>query len=195
MADPGISQILLIDPVPARFGLLKTGHQRRVREAYRRLTEAADLARVPRYFAISDSAVGREHWLSTPCERNASRVHEVSTDRTVISNEALLAAMRDEMREQLFVCGFWLDDVVSSAALEALLIGFNAHLIMDLSPALDHTNRQATLDRLNQYGVPPISLRSLLYEWMAKAEDRDLRDALATLWQQQTAETNRGTSA
>jgi hypothetical protein len=98
--------------------------------------------------------------------------------------EFLGVAPHYEDREQHFVCWFWIDDVVA-AALEAQPFGFNTHVMVDLSLAYNRQRCQSALDRLNQYGVAPITVQNLLYEWMAKTEDERSRKYLETLWQKQ----------
>ena len=195
LAEARASQILLIDPVLRRKGVLNDRMRLRAERQYADLSTGCNCAGVPRYYAVSAQEAPDEHWFSRPCEMNKQLLFECEPSKSVWKNGYLLDAMRAEMREQLFICGFWLDDVVSSAALEALAIGFDTHIIMDLSPAMDRVSHQATLDRLNQYGVPPISLRSLLYEWMANSEDSATRQALAVLWEKQVAIDNTGASA
>ncbi|MBO6640383.1 MAG: isochorismatase family protein [Roseitalea sp.] len=195
LAIPENSQLLLIDPVPKYLGEFEDTLSEKIVQQFRLLSLAADAARVPRYFVVSSAGRRRDNWLSTPCEQNKPRVFAVEPGRAVWTNEQLLKAMRQEMRAQLFVCGFWLDDVVSATALEALALGFNAHLITDLTPAMDRANQKPAIDRLNQYGVPPISLRALLYEWAANSNDAVTQKELMLHWEAQKDIERRGASA
>lgn len=195
LAVPECSQLLLINPVPRCARELDPVLAKRILDQFRRLSVAANHALVPRYFAVSEPDDERDAWLSTPCQKNKPRVFRFDRDRPVWSNADLLDAMRREDREQLFICGFWLDDVVAAAALEAQPFGFNTHVIVDLSLAFNRQKRRACFDRLNQYGIAPISLQNLLYEWMAKTEDDDRRHELEALWQQQKHLDRRSASA
>jgi nicotinamidase-related amidase len=195
LSHPASSAILFIDAHSIRLSMLERQEAASLRPRFARLTEAADLAGVPRYFAMSGRDSAREDWLSIPCERSRRRVFAFDSRQAIWKQKELLAALRDEMREQLFICGFWLDDVVSSSALEALALGFNAHIIADLTLAMDMRTRQLVVDRLNQYGVPPISLRSLLYEWMTNSDDAELKCGLSGIWERQVAAERRGASA
>lgn len=194
LANPQGSQILLIDPVPDCVRRLNEHMQTKLVEQFQRLSTAADRAQVPRYFAVSDENEKQENWLSTPCSRTRQRVFRFDRKRAVWTNKDLLKSMRAEQREQLFICGFWLDDVVSAAALEAPTFGFNTHIIVDLSPACDRRYQRLRLDRLNQYTIAPVSLRNLLYEWMTKTEDDVSRSDLELLWKEQIAFESRVTS-
>ena len=124
LADPGNSLLLLIDPLQPNARQLEPGPAEQLAEQFLRASNAADLALVPRYFAVSRDDCSQETWLSKPCEKNKPRVFGFERDRPVWSNKDLLEAMRKEGRDQLFICGFWLDDVVTAAALEAQPIGF-----------------------------------------------------------------------
>lgn len=195
LAVPGHSQLLLVNPVLRCLRQLEDRLARRLPEQFHKLSMAADQALVPLFHAVSELEAEREVWLSRPCEMSKPRVFKFDRDRPVWSNADLLDAMRREGREQLFVCGFWLDDVVTAVALEAQPLGFNTHIIVDLSIAYNRKRRQACFDRLNQYGIAPISLQNLLYEWMAKTEDDDRRHELEVLWQQQKHLGRRSASA
>jgi len=194
LANPLDSQLLLIDPVPDCSKRLNGTTQAKMLEQFGRLSAAADRAKVPRYFAVSGENDERESWLSTPCNRGRRRVFQFDRNRAVWANADLLRSMREEHREQLFICGFWLDDVVTAAALEAPTFGFNTHIVVDLSPACDRRYQRVRLDRLNQYTIAPISLRNLLYEWMAKTDDDDSRGDLEVLWKQQVESETRHAS-
>ena len=194
LANPDDSQLLLIDPVPSCFKRLNENIQTRLKEQFGRLSVGADRARVPRYFAVSGEDEQPETWLSTPCNRTRQRVFRFDRKRAVWANGDLLNSMRAEQREQLFICGFWLDDVVSAAALEAPTFGFNTHVVIDLSPVCDRRYHRVRLDRLNQYTIAPVSLRNLLYEWMTKTEDDVSRSDLELLWKEQIAFESRVTS-
>lgn len=185
LADPAKSLLLMIDPVLEFASQVESEYSIVVHEQFSRISIAADLALVPRYFAVSGEDGEHRIWLSTPCEKNKPRVFSFQRDRPIWSNEGLLKAMKMENRDQLFVCGFWLDDVVTAAALEAQPMGFDTHVITDLSIARSQKNRRLSIDRLNQYCIVPIPLQNLLYEWTAKTDDKSRRRELRLLWQEQ----------
>ncbi len=195
LAVPENSQLLLINPIAQCWRQLDRDFSHQIPEQFQRLSASADKALVPRQFAISQDIENRESWLSRPCEKSQTRVFRFNCDRPVWSNLDMLMTMQKEDREQLFICGFWLDDIVTAAALEAQPLGFNTHVIVDLSLAYNRHRRQACFDRLNQYGIAPISLQNLLYEWMAKTDDVNRRRELELLWQEQKYFDRRGASA
>lgn len=185
LAVPENSQLLIVDPVPQYVEQLDSQFASEIAEQFQRLSLAAEQAFVPRYFAVSQATDEREAWLSAPCEKTKPRVFRFERNRPVWSNPDLLSSMQKEDREQLFICGFWMDDVVTAAALEAQPLGFNTHVIVDLSLSYNPKRRQAALDRLNQYLIVPISFQNLVYEWMAKTDDEDRRLQLEALWEEQ----------
>lgn len=195
LAVPDLSQLLLVNPVLRCSRQLDGRLALPLSNQFHKLSMAADQALVPRYFAVSELENERDAWLSTLCEKSKPRVFKFDHDRPVWSNVDLLDTMRQEDREQLFVCGFWLDDVVTSVALEAQPLGFNTHVIVDLSIAHSRQQRQVCFDRLNQYGIVPITLQNLLYEWMANTEDDLRRRELEVLWREHRHLDGRGASA
>ena len=74
-----------------------------------------------------------------------------------------------------------MDDVVAVAAIEAQTQAFDTHLIVDLSLAYSRECWQPCLDRIKQYGVIPVSLNTLLYEWMTNTDSREDRRSLEAL--------------
>jgi len=183
LAVPEQSQVLLIEPLEEFLDHLGTPHSALLRRQFAHLSKAADQAGVPRYFAVSGDKVDSAEWLSMPCRMNTPKIYSFENDRSVWSNVDLLESMKATHRERLFICGFWLDDVVTSTALEALTLGFDTHVIVDLTLASDRSKRCSAMDRLNQYTIAPVSLRNLLCEWMIQTEDAEVRSELKLLWE------------
>ncbi len=195
LATPESSLLLLINPVQRNLGILHNGLADHVSQQFKWLTAAADEALVPRYFAISRDLEEQGQWLSRPCKKGKPRIFCFEPDRSIWSNVELLSAVQRENRSQLYVCGFWLDDVVSAAVLEAQIYGFDTHVVVDLCLAHDRRKHQSCLERMGSYGIVPIHLRNLLYEWMAKSDDAGRRKQLKRLWQQQKSFDVQGASA
>jgi nicotinamidase-related amidase len=195
LAVPEQSQLLLIEPIRPYLDKLDDGHSASLQVQFKRLSEAADYAGVPRYFAVSGDQADETNWLSVPCRKSTLKTFSIEKDQSIWTNLELLEAMKKNNRERLFICGFWLDDMVTSAALEALSLGFDAHVIEDLTLASNRSKRNSAWARLNQYTVAPVSLRNLLYEWMIRTDDLQVRDDLKGLWEEQIASENGGASA
>lgn len=195
LADPVNSQVLLIDAHRDKIDGFDKATAAALTVGFTRLSCVADCVGVPRYFAITDSKPADDDWLSLPCEQRRKRVYEVRPGTAVLAEPDLLEAIRAEARSKLFVCGFWLDDVVTATALEALFLGFDAHIVVDLSLAHDRRQRTPSLDRCNQYGVVPITLLNLIYEWIANSGDESVRQVLIAQWKAQQELERRGASA
>jgi hypothetical protein len=70
-------------------------------------------------------------------------------------------------RNILLVSGHYLEDQVTICCLEALIEGFDVHLLCDLISARDPLFAPVLQQRLFQAGVVPSSLRQFLYLWYA----------------------------
>ena len=71
----------------------------------------------------------------------------------------------------MLICGFWLDAGLAATALEALSDGFDVHVITDLTFSRNPENRRTALRRLEQFGVVPITLAEVIFEFMSWSED------------------------
>jgi len=89
-----------------------------------------------------------------------------------------VTAIKSENRERLFVCGFWLDASLGTAALEAFVEGFDVHLLVDLSFSRSEIGRADTIHRLTQYGIVPITISQLIFEWMSWTTNDEAASAL-----------------
>jgi hypothetical protein len=84
-------------------------------------------------------------------------------------------------RRILLVSGAFLEDQVTVCALEALVEGFDVHLLCDLISARDHRLKPVLLLRLFQAGAVPSSLRQFLYMWQAAEGDRSAVESFKKL--------------
>lgn len=87
--------------------------------------------------------------------------------------EDLKRCAKAEDRRKLLISGAYLEDQVSVCALEALVEGFDVHLLCDLISARDPRLKPVLLLRLFQAGAVPSSLRQFLYMWQVAEEDRN----------------------
>ncbi len=195
LASPLDSQILIVDPFIRHLEQVCAGLAEQTKSKQANIARAADLVLVPRTYAVSEFAPARRLWLSRPCEKRTKRVFQYNRARSIWSNAELLTAINQERRPQLYVCGFWLDDVVAAAAIEAQTFAFDTHIITDLSPICSGARWRPIMDRMMQYGVVPITLHSLLFEWMANTDNGDKRQALEALWERNKQIEHEGASA
>ena len=176
---PSASCFLIIDPIVNSINLLPLEIQTNISAKFNILDEAANIVSVPRYYATyEESEWQQDKWLSRPCENAQQKIFPCQPTQAPWQNDELVNAIKSEKRERLFICGFWLDTSVSSAALEAFIEGFDVHLLVDLSFSLFEPSRADTIHRLSQYGVVPITISQLLFEWMSWTQDQKTASAL-----------------
>jgi hypothetical protein len=105
-----------------------------------------------------------------------------------IDSTALLAlindlkrSLGDSKRTVLLISGSHLEDQVTVCSLEALLEGFDVHLLCDIISARDIKLKPVLFLRLFQAGAVPSSLRQFLYMWRAAEADPRMTDTLREL--------------
>jgi len=176
---PDTSCLLIVEPTVESLKALPSAIQSSTAARFKSLDKAADKAKVPRYFTTYEkSQTQQEKWLSRPCEKSHQRVFPCLPTQAPWQNDALVTAIKSEKRERLFVCGFWLDASLGTAALEAFVEGFDVHLLVDLSFSRSEIGRADTIHRLTQYGIVPITISQLIFEWMSWTTDREAASAL-----------------
>jgi hypothetical protein len=84
-------------------------------------------------------------------------------------------------RTALLICGSHLEDQVTVCSLEALLEGFDVHLLCDIISARDVKLKPVLLQRLFQAGAVPSSLRQFLYMWQTAETDPHMSETLRNL--------------
>jgi hypothetical protein len=87
----------------------------------------------------------------------------------------------EDRRTVLLVSGLHLEDQVTVCTLEALLEGFDVHLLCDVIFARETKLKPVLLLRLFQAGAVPSSLRQFLYMWLAAETDPSMTQALRGL--------------
>ncbi len=171
---PDTSCLLIVEPTVESLKALPQAIQSNTTSRFTSLDEAAEVAKVPRYFATYEEyEPQQEKWLSRPCENTQQRVFPCLPTQAPWQNDKLVTAIKSEKRERLFVCGFWLDASLGTAALEAFVEGFDVHLLVDLSFSKSEIGRDDTIHRLTQYGIVPITISQLVFEWMSWTSDNE----------------------
>ena len=145
------------------------------------LEEAVQILQIPRYFACPAGDMEMGDWFQQPCERSRKRVYDWPDIGTPWSNGDLVTSIHSENRSNLYICGFWLDDAVTFAALNALADGYDTYLLVDVSAARFPETREPAIERLIQAGVVPTTSFQIVSEWMAQAHDTGMRDRLSDL--------------
>ncbi|MFK5980694.1 MAG: isochorismatase family protein [Rhizobiaceae bacterium] len=179
---PETSCLLIVEPTADSLEALPAEIRSKTATKFNSLDEAADLAKVPRYFATYEANKSkRDKWLSHPCENVRQRVFPCLPTQAPWQNDELVTAIKSEKRERLFVCGFWLDASLGSAALEAFVEGFDVHLLVDLSFSKSEIGRADSIHRLTQYGIVPITISQMIFEWMSWTSDHEAASALKSI--------------
>ena len=175
--------IVFIDPVRRNVERIEredAGHDSLIgRHAL--VQEAARLLDVPKFFAVYGDAVDEREWIAQPCDRSKPRVYAVGTAGSLWSSSGLGAALTQEGRACLVLCGFWLERSVTFAALNALADGFDVFVLMDACPSCDRHAQCAATGRLVQAGVVPLTTTQMVSEWAEVASDDARRASLHNL--------------
>ena len=125
-------------------------------------------------------------YLSAVASATNCPIHRISLQW--IDNAALSTLIDDlkrsvlgSKRTALLICGSHLEDQVTVCSLEALLEGFDVHLLCDIISARDVKLKPVLLLRLFQAGAVPSSLRQFLYMWQAAETDQRMSENLRKL--------------
>lgn len=130
--------------------------------------------------------IGMFNYLSTVATMTNCPLHCMSSqwiDRLALSTliENLKRSASEPKRTALLVCGSHLEDQVTVCSLEALLEGFDVHLLCDMISARDAKLKPVSLQRLFQAGAVPSSLRQFLYMWLAAEAKPSMQESLRKL--------------
>ncbi|KAB2943539.1 MAG: isochorismatase family protein [Hyphomicrobium sp.] len=120
---------------------------------------------MPKFFAIQGDEVDEREWIAQPCDRAKRRIYAVGTAGSMWSSSGLGAALAEEGRACLVLCGFWLERSVTFAALNALADGFDVFVLMDACPSCDRHAKCPAIDRLLQAGGVPLTTAQMVSEW------------------------------
>ena len=133
LSAPQKSCVLLVDPARQHASKTPLDFRETLERGFALLEEAAQILQIPRYFARSAEGTEPEDWFQTPCERNRKRVYDWPDGGTPWSNGDLITSIHSENRSNLYIGGFWLDDSVTFAGLNALADGYDTYLLTDVS--------------------------------------------------------------
>jgi hypothetical protein len=122
---------------------------------------------------------------SCPLHRMSSQWIDNKTLSTLIND--LKSSVSEPRRTALLICGSHLEDQVTVCSLEALLEGFDVHLLCDIISARNEKLKPVLLLRLFQAGAVPSSLRQFLYMWLATETDPSMTTSLRKLLEEYEA--------
>jgi len=174
--------ILFIDPVRRNVKRVEIEEsQAALVNRHILIQEAAKALNVPEFFAVYGEELDEREWIAQPCDRTKSRVYIVGTAGSMWSSGGLGAALTEEGKACLVLCGFWLERGITFAALNALADGFDVFVIMDACPSCERHALCPAIDRLLQAGVVPVTTTQMLSEWAEAASDEGQRSSLRDL--------------
>lgn len=175
--------ILLIDPIRRNVEHIQTEDASRETLISRHtlIQEAAKALEVPKFFAICSDPADELEWIAQPCDPTQPRVYIVGTTGSMWSRSGLGAALAEEGRACLVLCGFWLERSITFAALNALADGFDVFVLLDACPSCDRHAHCPAVGRLVQAGVVPLTTTQMVSEWAEVASDEARRSALRKL--------------
>jgi nicotinamidase-related amidase len=90
---------------------------------------------------------------------------------TSFAHSAFGRALAQTGRSSVLLCGHWLEEYITFAAIKALSEGYDAYILADASPTRDGNAREMALLRLVQAGVVPMTTRQVIREWAADLSD------------------------
>jgi hypothetical protein len=129
---------------------------------------------------------GVSKYLTAVASATNCPIHRLSLqwiDNAALSTliDALKRSASGSKRTALLICGSHLEDQVTVCSLEALLEGFDVHLLCDIISARDVKLKPVLLQRLFQAGAVPSSLRQFLYMWQTAETDQHMSETLRNL--------------
>jgi hypothetical protein len=135
---------------------------------------------------------GLFQYLRTIASTISCPLHSISSqwiDNNALSNliNDLKRSVSEPKRSTLLICGSQLEDQVTVCSLEALLEGFDVHLLCDIISARNEKLKPVLLLRLFQAGAVPSSLRQFLYMWLATEADPSMTTSLRKLLEEYEA--------
>jgi Isochorismatase family len=127
-----------------------------------RILQAATLCNIPALFAVRDHEPAAHNLQSRP---NQQPLYAPPMPGNPWAETPLGLALARVSRMSLLICGYWLDDCITFAALNALGEGYDIYLVTDASPSLEVGERQMAMMRLVQAGIVPTTTRQAIREW------------------------------
>jgi nicotinamidase-related amidase len=166
LIDPKDCIMLLIDHQTGLFQTVKDVPVRDLRASTVVLAKVAGQAKVPIIMTASEP--------SGPNGPLMPELAEAATNATYVprkgevsawDNEDFRKAVKASGRKTLIMAGVWTSVCVVFPALQAKAEGYNVYFVMDASGDVSEMASQATLHRLTQAGVIPVTANAVLCEF------------------------------
>jgi len=166
LLDPNDTVVLLLDHQTGLFQTVKDVPIRELRANTVVLAKIARLAKVPIFTTASEP--GGTNGPLMP------ELAEVAPDATYIprkgeisawENEDFRKAVKATGRKTLIIAGVWTSVCVAFPALQAKAEGYNVYAVLDASGDMSEMASQATLARMTQAGIIPVTTNVVLCEF------------------------------
>ncbi|HML29826.1 MAG TPA: isochorismatase family protein [Hyphomicrobium sp.] len=175
--------ILFIDPVEGNVSSasIDDAERQALISRHALVEKAAQALQVPKVFAIYGEAEDRKNWIAQPCETADPRIYAIVNSGSLWTSSGIGAALTQIGRACLVLCGFWLEESVTFAALNALADGFDVFALLDACPSREKEAQQHAINRLLQAGVVPLTTAQMVREWAEAIPNELQRSTLLDL--------------
>src|SRR5512133_3611852 len=161
------SALVLVDYQPTMFSGVASGDKTIIRNAAYCSARAASILNVP----VVLSTINPQHNGSFIADVTklfpGGEVHaRVVPSFDAFEDEKTYAAFRKTGRKKMVVSGLWTSMCFAYTALHAIRDGFEVYGLMDAAGDSTHDAHAFGIQRMLQAGVIPITVESLVSEWM-----------------------------
>lgn len=164
--DPSDTIVLLLDHQTGLFQTVKDIPILELRNNTVVLAKIAELAKAPILTTASEpngsnGPLMSELAAAAPNAKYIPRKGEVSA----WDNADFKKAVEDSGKKTLIMAGVWTSVCVAFPALQAKAEGYNVYYVMDASGDMSEMASQATLHRMTQAGIIPVTTNAVLCEY------------------------------
>ena len=165
LLDPSDAVVLLLDHQTGLFQTVKDVPVRDLRANTVALAKIAELARMPIIYTASEPGgpngpIMEELAAAAPNAKYVGRKGEVSS----WDNADFVEAVEATGRKTLVMAGVWTSVCVAFPALQAKADGYKVYAVMDASGDVSQMAFDATLARMTQAGIIPVTTNTILSE-------------------------------
>lgn len=164
--DPADAVVMLLDHQTGLFQTVKDIPIRDLRANTVALAKIAELAKAPIFTTASEPSGTNGPLMS---ELAAAAPHATYIPRkgeiSAWDNEDFKKAVQATGRKTLIIAGVWTSVCVAFPALQAKAEGYTVYAVIDASGDMSPMASQATLDRMTQAGIVPVTTNVVLCEF------------------------------
>jgi hypothetical protein len=180
LLDPAFCAVVLILPEALGQTLIDPSTHATCERAIEVLLRAAEVAEVPVFIlaqALEQNSPSSSALPSTPSKFKFG----LEPHRSPWAHRPFAEALAAQDRTILVLAGLWLEHEILAAALNALVDGYDAYVLLDGSVHRSHLASVAARERLTQAGGTLITTAQVIGEWASETADAAVRAALMAL--------------